>query len=69
MTKLNDNVRAVCKANYDERRDCADCPIRKACHAGPTGNLTQERMEQWRAEFNTAADAHVAAHQPAKEPK
>lgn len=55
-TPISDDVRAVCEKNFDfTETGCARCPIRAACHSGPTGNLTFERMEEWRLRLNGAA--------------
>jgi len=54
-TKLVDAVRIVCRAHYDERRDCAECPIRRVCHSGPTGVMSADPLQQWRERMNAAA--------------
>lgn len=63
-TPISDGVKAVCAENFDTTRaGCARCPIRTACHSGPTVNLTFERMEEWRVRLNGAATDHLL-HNP-----
>lgn len=59
-TPISDGVRSVCDEHFNKTdAGCARCPIRVACHSGPTGNLTFERMEEWRLRLNGAAADHL----------
>lgn len=60
-TPLNDDVRAVCARHFGKQGDgCGRCPIRDACHSGPTARLTYETMEEWRLRLNRAASSVAA---------
>lgn len=56
-TPISTAVRQICDERFRlDGTGCVQCPLRSACHSGPTANLTFERMEEWRIRLNTAAE-------------
>ena len=56
-TPIGAEVRALCTERFAGGSGCSDCPIRAACHSGPTANLTYERLNEWRERMNAAAES------------
>lgn len=59
-TPISQQVRDVCAQHFDAKAHrCNACPLMSACNSGPTGNLTFERLEEWRLRLNAAAANHI----------
>lgn len=62
--ELNTNVRTLCARHWDGRdMGCSRCPIRVACHSGPTTRMSYESMDEHTLRRNAAADAAVGTPQ------
>ncbi|WP_234383601.1 hypothetical protein, partial [Paracidovorax avenae] len=53
--------RRICAENWDGTdAGCGQCPIRKACHSGPTGCLSRDSLDQHHKRVNAAADQVIS---------
>ena len=58
-TPISERVKVICESRFAlDGSGCTHCPLKGACHSGPTANLTFERMEEWRLRLNAAAEQH-----------
>lgn len=56
-SSFNANKQRVCSSHWDGLDSgCGKCPIRLACHSGPTTRLTYDDLMSWRDRVNAAAD-------------
>ncbi|MDT0140170.1 hypothetical protein [Acidovorax sp. PRC11] len=51
----------ICAEHWDTTdAGCGRCPIRQACHSGPTARLSRDDLDQFYARVNVAADRVIA---------